>query len=186
MPYSVYYPSGCDTQVPDHFCSNCGRKEGARIRSAAYIAKDFEFTDPSNPVEWRQGIAAKKIIIIPLTNGTFDGGSEVEQPGYGDQATELSGYNFVAQYNDPDYALNADFYNAIKRSKNYKFAYRTETQGHITGVAVQAIPKNPVVDDVTGSVVWAVTVKWADEDLPVPFDIPPGIFDCFDYTGVIV
>lgn len=185
MAYQVYYPAGCDAAVGEHYCNNCDPAEHGRLRSAAFIASDFAFTDPSNPVEWAAGIAAKKIIIIPEVNGSFDGGSEVEVPGYGDQATKLTGYNFQATYNDPNYKLNADFYNALKRSRNYRFAYRTENLVHITQNTVSVVPKNPVTDDLTSEVVWNVLVKWSEADLPVPYDTPVNIFTCFDYTGVI-
>lgn len=186
MPtYQIYYPSGCDTELGDHYCNDCETIEDGRVRSVAYIASDWEFTDPSSPVEWAAGIAQKKIIIIPKTNGTFDGGSEVEAPGYGDQATRLTGYNFQAVYNDPNYADNATFYNALKRSTNWKFAYRTGSKVHLTTNTVSAVPKNPVADDIASAVVWNVTVKWTEADLPIPYDTPAGIFDCFGYTGVV-
>lgn len=180
--YDVYYPSGCDTEVGEHFCNDCETPEHGRIRSVAFIKDSFAFTDPTSPTEWRNGIQSKEIIIIPKTNGSFDGGSEVEGPGYGDQSSKLIGFNFQAVYNDPNYKENADFYNALKRSKNYRFAYRTESQIHITDNTVSVIPKNPVGEDLTSEVTWNVTVKWSDSDLPVPFDVPAGIFDCFDYV----
>lgn len=186
MAYSIYYPSGCASSVPDHYCNECEPAEHGRVRSVAFIANDFEFTDPSDPTEWQVGIADKKIIVIPQTNGSFDGGTEVEAPGYGDQQTKLVGYNFVLTYNDPNYKLNADFYNGVKLSRNFKFAYRTEKLTHIVEPTVQVVPKNPVAEDLTSEVVWNVLVKWSDEDLPVPYETPAGIFDCFDYTGVIV
>lgn len=186
MAYSVYYPSGCVASVPNHYCNSCETPEHGRVRSIAYIASDFEFSDPSDPTEWQQGIADKKIIIIPEVNGNFDGGSEVETPGYGDQQTRLTGYNFQLTYNDPNYKFNADFYNEIKKSRNYRLAYRTETLVHLTQNTVQPIPKNPVTDDLASEVVWNVLVKWTEGDLPIPYDVPSGIFDCFDYTGAIV
>lgn len=185
MPYQVYYPAGCEVDIGDHYCNPCDTAEHGRVRSVAFISQDFTFTDPSDPTEWQTGIAAKQIIVIPEVNGTFDGGAEVEGPGYGDQATKLTGYNFQSVFNDPNYKLNADFYNAIKRSRNYRYAYRTENLIHITENAVSVIPKNPVTDDLTSEVVWNVTVKWSEGDLPVPYDMPGGIFTCFDYTGVI-
>lgn len=184
MAYAIYYP-GCPEAIPDHYCNVCEKPEHARVRSVAYIAKDFAFVDPSSPTEWQDGIDNKKIIIIPQTNGSFDGGAEVESTGYGDQQTRLNGYNFQVVYNDPNYKNNADFYNAIKTSRNYKFAFRSESQIHMVDVTIQAIPKNPIVEDLTAEVVWNVTVKWSDDDLPVPYDVPTGIFECFDYTGVI-
>lgn len=185
MAYEVYYPSGCDSEIGDHYCSPCEPKEHGRVRSVAFIKSGFEFADPSNPTEWQAGIDNKDIIIIPETNGSFDGGSEVEATGYGDQATALVGYNFVLTYNDPNYKLNADFYNAIKRSRNWRVAYRTETQIHMVDTNVSVVPKNPVAEDITSEVVWNVLVKWSNGDLPIPYDVPEGIFTCFDYTGVI-
>lgn len=185
MAYPIYYPQGCVAEVGEHFCSNCPEPEHARVRSVAFIANDFQFTDPSSPAEWNAGILAKKIIIIPEVNGSFDGGSEVEGPGYGDQSSKLTGYNYVLTYNDPTYKQNADFYNAIKNSQNFKFAYRSESLIHMVEVPVSVIPKNPIVEDIAAEVVWNVLVKWSDGDLPIPYDAPAGIFTCFDYTGQV-
>lgn len=174
---AIYYPAGCDDLVPAHVCEPCEEIEQGRIRSMAFIKTGFEFTDPSDPTEWQTGFANGDIIIIPQTKGTFDGGQEVEGPGYGDQATRLTGYNFQIQYQDPNYRQNCAFYNALKNSRAYKAAYRTATQIHIIDSTVQAIPKNPVQDDTNTEVVWDVLVKWSGPDVPCPYDAPPGIFD---------
>lgn len=174
---SVYYPSNCDDLVPDHICDPCEEIEQGRIRSVAFFKSTFAFTDPSDPTEWETGFAAGDIILIPQTKGTFDGGAEVEAPGYGDQVTRLTGYNFQLQYQDPNYKQNCNFYNTLKNSRQYKAAYRTETQIHIIDATVQVIPKNPVQEDPTTEVVWDILVKWSGKDVPCPFDAPPGIFD---------
>lgn len=181
--YNIYYPSGCDTEIGDHLCNDCEDAEHARVRSIAFVKKTKVFADISNPVEWQAAIAAKDVIVIPKVRGTFDGGSETEGPGYGDQETKLLGYNFVLTYQDPNYKQNASFYNALKRSSNYYLVYRTETQVHSSDVAVQVIPKNPVTEPTTDEVTWAVTVKWSNSDVPTPHDEPAGIFSqCFDYV----
>jgi hypothetical protein len=181
MAYDVYYPAGCDVAVPDHYCNPCDVIEHGRVRSVAFIAKDFVFTDPTDPTEWEAGIADKKIIVIPDVNGSFDGGAPVENAGYGDQQTKLVGYNFSLTFRDPNYKNNADFYNALKLSRNYRFGYRTETQVHLTENTVTVVPKNPVGEDLTSEVVWDVEVKWSEGDLPTPNDTPPGIFTCYAY-----
>lgn len=182
--YSIYYPAGCDTAIGDHQCDSCEEVESAKIRSIAFIKKSYTFLDPTDPTEWAAAIATKDVIIIPFVNGTFDGGAEVLKDGYGDQSQKLTGYNFTADFKDPNYKHNAVFYNALKRSFNYKFFYRTSTQGHLTDEVVQIIPKNPVTAAQTDDVVWDVTVKWSGADLPEPFDAPAGIFDqCFDYVS---
>lgn len=177
---AIYYPTGCDTLVPDHVCDPCEAKEKGRVRGVAFVKTSRALPDLSDPTSWRAGIEAGDIIIIPQVLGSFDGGSEVESPGYGSQSTNLTGYNFSANFKDPNYKQNATFYNALKNSRAYKFAFVTETQVHISDNAVSVIPKNPVTENLTDDVTWDVTVKWAGPDLPSPEDIPPGIFDeCF-------
>lgn len=181
---AIYYPSGCDVLVPDHLCDPCEAKEKGRVRSVAFIKNTFSFSDPSNPTEWQTGINAGDIIIIPEVLGSFDGGAEVESPGYGDQSTNLTGYNFTSGFKDPNYKLNGTFYNTIKNSRAYRYAFRTQTQIHLTDNIVSVIPKNPMTENLTDDVVWDVAVKWADADLPEPYDTPPGIFDaCFEVAA---
>jgi len=174
---SVYYPDNCDDLVPDHICDSCEEIELGGIRSIFYLKNTRSILDPSNPLEWQEAFAAGDLIIIPATKGTFDGGAEVLAPGYGDQVERLTGYNFALDYQDPNYRQNCGFYNAIKNSRGYKAGYRTETQIHLIETTVQAIPKNPVQEDKTTEVVWAVQLRWAGKDLPCPYDVPPGIFD---------
>jgi hypothetical protein len=174
---SIYYPEGCDTAQPPYQCDPCDPPEHGRIRSIAYIKKSFNFSDPTDPTEWITGINAGDIIILAEVNGTHDGGAPVEGPGYGDQASKTTGYNFSIVYKDPNYKNNADFYNAIKNSRNYKVAYRTETQTHVSTNTVSIIPKQPVTDDLASEVTWDVEVKYSQGDLAEPFDTPPGIFD---------
>lgn len=180
--FDIYYPAGCETEVPDHLCNECEEIEHARVRSVAFINKSFVFNDPTSPVEWQAGIAAKDIIIIPEVLGSYNGGDPQEGTGYGDQASRFTGYNHELLFKDPNYALNGGFYNAIKYSRQYKIAWRTETKTHISENPVSVLPKNPVTENLTDELVWDVTVRWSSGDLSEPFDTPPGIFECFDYV----
>ena len=176
----IYYPSGCDVLVPAHLCDPCEAKEKARVSGVAFIRTSFEFVDPTDPVEWQTGLNAEDIILIPEVLGSFDGGSEVESAGYGRQSTNLTGYNFVLNFKDPNYKQNGDYYNALKNSRAFKVAFVTSSQLHISDDAVSVIPKNPITENLTDDVVWDVTVKWAGPDLVTPGDIPAGIFgECF-------
>jgi hypothetical protein len=182
----IQYKDCAGVVIPAHVCDDCAAIEGGRIRGAAFIKKDVEFTDPADPTEWIAGIEAGDIIIIPTTTGTFDGGSEVMGTGFGDIKEVLNGYDFVANISDPAYKQNADFWNKIKGARNFKFAYRTETQVHITKKIVSIIPKNPVEEDLTSQVTWKADVRWTDVDLPEPVDgteVIPAVFTCFEVTA---
>ena len=177
---AVYYPSDCDVEIPEHICDPCETFEKGKIRAIGFIKKTFEFIDPTNPTEWQAGINSHDIIIIPAVIGSFDGGSEVLGPGYGDQSESLLGYDFSASIRDPNYKSNCLFWNLLKNSRIYKFFYKTETQGHISDNPVTIIPKNPVTEDINSIVEWLATIKWKASDAPCPFDAPAGIFDqCF-------
>lgn len=175
----LYYPTNCDEEIPQHICDPCETQEHGRIRGVAYIHKSYAFADPTDPSEWQSAIAAGHVIVIPKTNGSYDGGTPIEGPGYGDSPTTYIGSNFSATYKDPNYQNNCGFYNGLKRSRNFKFAYLTETKVHITNKTVTVLPKNPVADDITSLVEWEVNVKWVDKDFACSYDIPEGIFECF-------
>lgn len=167
--------SDCEDQTPDHVCDPCESIEKARIGAGAFYKNTF--VDPTNPTEWQDAINNGDVIILPAIRGTFDGGSPVEAAGYGRQSTNLTGYNFTANFLDPNYKSNGDFYNNIKRSRLWKFAYLTETQVHLSEQIVSIVPTNPVTENTTDDVTWNVAVKWAGPDLPKPYDAPAGIFD---------
>lgn len=175
----IYYPASCDEETPQHICDPCDTQEHGRIRAVAFIHKSYSFTDPSNPTEWTDAINAGKVIVIPKTNGSFDGGTPKEGPGYGDAVSTYLGSDFVLKYKDPNYQNNCGFYNGLKRSRNYKVAYLTETKVHIAATTCVVLPKNPVADDINSIVEWDVEVKWQDNDFACPSDIPEGIFECF-------
>jgi len=186
MSYQIYYPTPCEGTLPDHITDGCDGDniEHARIRSIGFvydsIAATIE-TDLSDPAPWKAGIVEKQVIIVPETQGSLDS-AEVTGPGYGDESERLIGYNHTVTFRDPNYKQNSAFYNSIKFSRSLRLAYRTETQTHLSGKTVKVIPKAVIADDLTGEVVWEVTVKWFEADIPAPADTPPGVFLPFQYV----
>lgn len=180
-----YYSESCDNIIPNHNCDPCAATEYARVRSLAFIKAsvyDAIAADPSDPAPWLAAIAAEdnSVIIIPFVNGELQEPAEVLGPGYGDQVEKLLGFDYQLLANDPNYKENCDFYNAIKRSRDYHVAYRTKTQIHISNEPVTIIPKAPIANDLNAEVVWALTIKWRGSDQPCPYDTPEGVFDeCF-------
>jgi len=179
MPYQVYYPV-CTTTLPDHISNSCADSmEHGRVRSVAFVHVSYLAAlqvDPTDYAIWQTGILDKLIIIIPETTGTYDGGTPVEGPGYGDLAVSLAGYDHVIAYSDPNFKQNAEFYNAIKYSREWVPVIRLETTALLFDVAGQILPKAPVTEALTDDVVWAVEVKVSQPNIPVPFIYPPDIF----------
>lgn len=174
---ALYYPESCANEIPDHVCDPCETREKGRVSSVAFIDNGFEFENIEDPNEWIAGIESGEITIIPAVVGSFDGGTEVEGPGYGRQSTILISYDFSANFRDPNYKSNCEYYNALKRSRTQHFAFVTETQLHYVDTPVSVIPKNPVTEELNSDVVYDVTVKWSSPDLPCPVNKPAGIFD---------
>lgn len=177
---SVYYPTtncGSGGILTTYSCNDCPDIEFGRVSGWAFIKTSFSFVDPSNSTEWNTGIANGDIIVIGKTQGSFDGGTPQELPGYGRSEFTYGQSSFVLTFRDPNYKNNCDFYNQVKGASNYKGAYVTSSQVHLINTPVSASVKNPVSDDLKSHVVWEVTVKWADYDTPCPYDVPEGIFD---------
>lgn len=177
-----YYPSNCDLNIPPHTCDPCETTEYGVLRSAGFIHKDFAFTDgdTENVADWQQGILDEQILVIPATNGEMPAPSEILKQGYGDTAEILIGFDFTANFNDPNFASNCDFYNALVGNRNFKFFYRTQNKTYITDVPVTIIPKYAIQNDYNSVVEWNVGLKWKSKNHPCPFDTPEGIFQCFE------
>lgn len=176
----AYYPSGCDADLQDHVCGSCGI-ETARVRSAAYINKSFYPTliaDPENSAVWAAGINSGEIIIIPETQGEYDGGAAQMGQGYGSVEEKINAYLFTADVMDPNYAGNRAFYNSIYKSRNFHFAFATESILFISDEPCTVIPSNPVVNDLKAEVVWKAQIKWTSENFPTEHDIPDSVFVC--------
>lgn len=177
MPALIY---SCDNEIIDPQQDPClTEMEHGRIRSVAYVHSsivDLIKASPTNKQAWDAQIAQGKIYIIPEVIGSYDGGAAVEAPGYGDEATRTTGYNFSANFRDPNYKGNCGFYNTIKKSKNWHLAFRTENLTRITDKPVSIQPKDPITEDLTAEVVWDVTNKWTQTDHSCPFTTPEGVF----------
>ena len=185
---SGYYPSStCSGEtIPDYNCNPCPTYEYGRIRSIALIKTTYVATliaSPSSSAAWSAGMLSGDIFVIWKTSGSYDGGTTTELAGFGDSATFNGNTTHIATVKDPNYNENCDFYNAIRSSEEYTFAYRTSASIHIAETPVTISPKNPVADDINSVVTWDLTLKWTNDESPCPYTRPTGIFDtCFIHS----
>lgn len=107
--------------------------------------------------------------------------AEVTETGFGDIPMDISGYDFTLNVFDPNYLGNCNFWNSIKKSLDYRVGYRTESQVYVSSKPALVIPKAPIAEDIKSKVIWNATVKFSQEDIPCPTNMPVGIFDrCID------
>jgi hypothetical protein len=172
---ALYYP-GCEDSIVDPTLSDCPTKELGDIRSIFLVRKDFTFTDISDASEWTTGINARKIYTFPYSKGSLEQ-AENEQPGFGDQPTTIDSYEFTLNSMHPDYVSAWPFWNSIKKSKNWKVGYRTETQVHLSDNAALINPKSPIAEDKKQAILWNVVFKFTQEFSPRPYDAPSSVFD---------
>ena len=176
-------PVNCGDDVLDpHYCDDgCDvAVEHARIDAGAWVHSSVYATIIANPTSkavWDAQIAAGKVIILPLLNGSMDGGSPVMTTGFGRATQKYSGMNFTATVKDPVYARNWSHYRTLIGATGWHFMYASETQIHITGKPVTVIPKAPITDSVTDAVTWESSVTWFEYFSPQPH-VRPDIFAC--------
>lgn len=176
---SIYYPDGCETLVAGYTANCCPTKEGARVRHVWFESNTLVWVARTSQAEWETNVAAGDVIIIPNVRGEFDGGTATFSEGFGDVAEEFESLTGVVKFTDPNYLANVANYNALLKSKNYRFGFCTETKGFYTDVSASYYPKMPVVSDIKQSVYGDIEVKFVQSDLLVPFTYPQGIFTCF-------
>jgi hypothetical protein len=157
----------------------CLPKELGRVRSVAFVNKNSVILDPTDASEWNALIASGDAIIIPQVRGNYDGGAVSESAGFGDEATEFTGRIHTLNYFDPNLKQNnVDYYNKFtKNAKNYILWYRTETQIWNTNAPLALSAKVAVTENTTDVVTFEVMTKWTNEDIPVPYEAPVGIFN---------
>lgn len=178
------YYSNCEDEIGVHVCDPCNTKrEYARTRSAAIIAKDYYSTlmvDPTDPTKWQDGIDAGKIIVIPETAGSYDPGDPKELKGYGDTKNSNGPRDFTLNYFDPNYVDNYGFYNGMTNILSKHVAFRTSSRIHISDVTASIVAKDPVADDLEEEVTWNVTCKWTSINIPTIHDASnlASIFTC--------
>lgn len=176
---AVYYGDECDELEDDHVCSDCDEREGARVRSFGFLREGVTFADPTSTAEWQAKVLSGDVVIIPKTNGTFDGGAPNYGPGFGDEDQRYINSTFKATYRDPNLKTNYNFYEGKKKSSRWKPFYRTESYIWMGDTVATIAPKAPVADDAKAEVVWEIEVSWISRVHPEPFDVPADIFDCF-------
>ncbi len=176
---SIYYSDACDDAIPVHNCSDCLDRENGRVRTAFFKKKSYTFSDITSVAEWQTAINNRDVIIIPYTHGDADGGTPNEGQGFGDAVSTYLNTAYIVNFFDPDLQSNRNFYNQLKRSRNYEFGFRTENYIWLYAGTAVALPKSPVADDLNSEVVWNVQVKITSSDEPSITEAPDVIADIF-------
>lgn len=181
MGYYVNTSSCGGGTQPSYTCNNCPTIEYGRIRSAFLVKRSYYSTllaSITTASAWTTGVSSADIIMIPQTQGSYDGGAVQELTGFGDSATMNGNTTHTAEFTDVNYADNCDFWNAIRDSREYIFGYRTSSMVHIpsSGAVATITPKNTVADDINSVVGWKVTAKWTDPDSPCGYTTPTTVF----------
>ncbi len=172
---SIYYPGCAETIVPP-ICSDCPEKELAGIRSLFFQKKSYSFTDITDPAEWATAICNEDVIVFPYTRGSLEIAEQLSA-GFGDTLEDLDSYEFTLNVFEPNFADNCGFWNTIKNSKKYKVGYRTETKVYVSDNTALIVPKAPIAEDLKAKVIWNIMIKFTQENIPCPVDMPVGVFD---------
>lgn len=177
--YGNQYGTGCLT-LTDPVCEPCAIKEKGRIRGVAFIKVGTVFSDISDPAEWATNIGNGTVKVLPKTSGQYDGPTEKFGEGFGDADKEYETSEHKGKFMDPNYAVNAAFYNQLRKVgyKEWKMAFCSDHYIHLTDVPVTCQPKAPIKNDKTANIIWEVDFSFIQEDHPVPELKPAGVFVC--------
>jgi hypothetical protein len=177
----VYKQCATNEGALTHTCDPCIEPELGNVRSFALIKEGTTIAIPFDLADWTAAVESGVIIIIPNSNGTFDGGSPKMGAGYGDDKERKLGDDYVLAVKDPAYAVNSDFWQAAEKEK-WGVAFRSETQLHYVEKAVKITAKAPIEGDTESEVVWNLDAKWFSKTKPKISAFEPlvSLFKCFE------
>lgn len=172
---SAYYYDNC-ASLPPIVCNNCQTKELGRVRGIWFQKREYSWTDITDPLEWETAICNQDIYVFPNTRGALDMAETMEQ-GFGDTEESLSSYTFTLNIMERTYPENCDFWNAIKKSNQFLVGWRTMSKVYYSSVSAVVVPKAPVPDNLKESVLWNITIKFTQADIPCAQTMPSHIWD---------
>lgn len=175
MSYTLSYIGDCTTTLPLYECSPCPSREKGRVSWLAILVGGYEFTDPTDLDEWETAISNGDVIFITNTKGTYNGGSPIEEEGYGRVKTDIVGYDHELVVKDLNFVGNKGFYQLLHKSKNNKVAFGTETQAWFSDNKVSMSVKAEVQESLDSDVVAEIMVKWSTENHLSLYTAPDGL-----------
>ena len=170
----------CPNIIPDYIEPDCQAIELGRIVAIAFIDEDVEFSDITDPAEWTGLTYATDILVHKQTNGSMSPASPVTVEGKGAQATRGVGRDHTATVRVPGIKGNDEYWNALNRSNNYKFAFVTGKDYdllHYVDAIVDVAAGEDVPSPLSSEIDWVVTITWSDNDMPSTSDVPAGVFE---------
>jgi hypothetical protein len=170
------------SNMPDFVVSDCVFESG-RVVALAFVHKDVQtpiYANPSNPALWVDGAYSSDIIIFKNVRGSFDGGSPIEVPGTGNQSTKVINADRTLTVMVQGVKGNEDVWNELVKEKGYRVAWVVGSDYgtlFFNNVDTSIFATAPVEEGLDTEVMWNVTVKWKDVNLPKSSNVPTGIFE---------
>lgn len=174
-----FYFADCPNYVPDYIEPDCQAFEGGRIVAIAFIDEDKTFTDITDPAEWADLIYDTDILIHKKVNGSMSPASAVNVEGKGAQQEKSVGRDHTVVVRVPGIKGNNEYWDALNRSTNYKFAFVTGKDYqllHYVDSIVNIDAGEEIQTSLSSEVDWVVNITWSDNDLPDTSDVPAGVF----------
>jgi len=170
----------CDIALPTFEEDICANIEG-RIGAVAFLRTDHAITDPTNSGQWNTGTANGTVVIIKNVRGAKPAATPLTIDGFGRQKTKTVGYERAATYSHPDVIGNEDFYNILNFDSSHTFAYFT-LDGSIwmppSDNPIVNVDASPIIEEgIDTSIVFAVNLIWAAQDMHIASVAPADIFE---------
>lgn len=175
-----YYPNtqcGPSQSFVPYACSPCPVKEAARVSSWALLEESLIATfDFSSPSDWATAIANNQAFVYWQVNGEYDGGTTEKVDGYGRNALENGNTTHVITVFDRNVIGNVDHWNYVKSRTDLVPVIITDTRLWAFTEPANIEVKMPIANDLKAFVQHNVILTLVQNDLPLDYAIPAGIF----------
>lgn len=172
----------CVPAIPPFVTPECPDEMG-RIVGLAFIHKNIHasiYADPSNNALWVDGAYAADLVVFQQVRGTYDGGSPIDVPGFGNQDTRTINADRTLTVQVEGVKNNEGFWDGIRRSSEYFVAIVVGGDYDlllINNKEINVFAGPPVEEGLDTNVTWNVSIKWKDANNMKSSNVPAGVFN---------
>ena len=169
----------CTTNMPDYIAQDCGiERAGVVGVGLVDISEAPTQSNLEDAAYWTSELAAspQTHFVIQNTRGEYNGGTPVEEEGFGEESTQITGADHEMMFEVEGLADNRDFWEGANRRKWFMAVVTNGGLLYWVPVPVTLYAKIANPRSIKSGAFWQVSCKWQSYDNPYVYTAPTGIF----------
>jgi len=173
--------ANCRPNIPDFTFPECDFESG-RVVAVGFIHDSIHaaiLAAPTTAGNWTDGSYTADLHVFDEVRGSL-AASPTDVPGLGNQDTRVISQEWTLTFMVEGVRNNHTFWNELVKSHQYKISFVVGQNYDLlfinnTDISTTAFPV--IEEGLDSQVLWSVTVKWRDINIPQTSGVPAGVFN---------